>query len=285
MNKVLLSKSTEIDTETGFRYRSVYMNSENSQLHYHDYYEVFLVLSSEIKHLINDTDLVLSRGALVFIRKEDAHYYYPSENSNTSFINIAFTEEIINNLFSYLSPGFHSSELLAAKLPPTVYISEADIKWLLQKIEELNSISRNDNATLSYKLRILLFKIFTRFFQDFKASASADDMPDWFYELDLQMHRLENFRCSPEHMIELSRKSRTHLGRVIKKYYGTTIPQYIYDIRLNYLANSLITTDRTVINLCFECGFDNISWAYELFKAKFGTTPHNFRKQNKLKKQ
>lgn len=284
MNEILLSKSTEIDVETGFRYRTVYMNSENSCLHYHDYYEVFLVLSSEIKHLINGTELILSRGALTFIRKDDKHYYYPSEKNDISFVNIAFTEEILNELFDYLSTGFCSEELLSAETPPTVYISESDIKRLLRKIEYLNSISRNDILKLSYQLRVLLFKIFTEFFQEYKPSQIADSneaMPEWLIELDKKMHQLENFSRPANHMLELSGKSRTHLGRTIKKYYGTTIPQYIYDIRLNYLANSLITTDNTVTNICFECGFDNISWAYELFKTKYGTTPYNFRKQNK----
>ena len=73
MNAVLQTATTEIDAKTGFRYRSVYVKTENSQLHYHDYYEIFLTLSSEIKHQINGTVINLSRGALVFIRKEDTH--------------------------------------------------------------------------------------------------------------------------------------------------------------------------------------------------------------------
>lgn len=283
MDAILQTAATEIDAQTGFRYRSVYVKTENSQLHYHDYYEIFLTLSSEIKHQINGTVINLSRGALVFIRKEDTHYYYPSENSDLSFINIAFNEESLNNLFSYLTPGFCSNDLLSADLPPTVYLSESDIKWIMLKIEDLNSVLHSDTEFLKYKLRVLLFRIFTQFFQDYRKSlsVSTNEIPFWLVELDSKMHRLENFSRPPQHMVELSQKSRTHLGRVLKQYYGVTIPEYIYEIRLNYMANSLITTDNPVISICYECGFENISWAYELFKNKYGTTPNDFRKRNK----
>lgn len=283
MNRILQTASTEIDNQTGFRYRSVYVKTENSKLHYHDYYEIFLTLSSEIKHLINGTVINLSRGALVFIRKEDTHYYYTSENSDLSFINIAFNEESLNQLFSYLTPGFCSNDLLSATLPPTVYLSEQDIKWLMLKIEDLNSVLNSDTELLKYKLRVLLFRIFTQFFQDYRKSlsVSTNAIPFWLVELDSKMHRLENFSRPPQHMVELSQKSRTHLGRVIKQYYGVTIPEYIYEIRLNYMANSLITTDNPVLSICYECGFENISWAYKQFKNKYGTTPNDFRKRNK----
>lgn len=283
MNAILQTAATEIDAQTGFRYRSVYVKTENSKLHYHDYYEIFLTLSSEIKHQINGTVINLSRGALVFIRKEDTHYYYPSENSDLSFINIAFNEESLNNLFSYLTPGFCSNDLLSASLPPTVYLSESDIKWLMLKIEDLNSVLHSDTEFLKYKLRVLLFRIFTQFFQDYRKSlsVSTNQIPFWLVELDSKMHRLENFSRPPQHMVELSKKTRTHLGRVLRQYYGVTIPEYIYEIRLNYMANSLITTDNPIISICYECGFENISWAYELFKNKYGTTPKNFRKRNK----
>ena len=283
MEAILQTAETEIDSDTDFRYRSVYMKTENSQLHYHNYYEIFLTLSSEIKHKINGTVINLSRGALVFIRKEDTHYYYPSENSDLSFLNIAFTEDTLKDLFCYLSPGFCSDELLSAPLPPTVYLSETDIKWILLKIEDLNSISHSDTEFLKYKLRVLLFRLFTQFFQNYSKSLSFTDkgIPDWLSELDSKMHRLDNFSRPPEHMVELSKKTRTHLGRVLKQYYGVTIPEYIYEIRLNYMANSLITTDNPIISICYECGFDNISWAYKLFKNKYGVTPNDFRKQNK----
>lgn len=283
MVALFLTAKTEVDSDTGFRYRSVYTNNENSKLHYHDYYEIFLTISPKIYHFVNGHQLELSRGALVFIRKNDIHYYQPSQKSELSFINLAFTEDTLNELFTYLTSGFCSKELLSADFPPTIYISDSDISWIIGKIEELNSIPHQSSDELKYRLRILLFKIFTRFFRNYKNTDSSNGTksPAWFIELDQKMHKLENFSQPSQHMVELSKKTRTHLGRVLKENYNMTIPQYIYELRLNYFANSLITTDQPIIDICFQCGFENVSWAYSLFKDKYGITPLKFRKQNK----
>ena len=92
------------------------------------------------------------------------------------------------------------------------------------------------------------------------------------------MHKPENFCQNAEHMVEMSGKCRAYLGRVLKLYYNKTIPDYINDLRLNYWANSLVNTDAPILDLCFECGFDNVSWAYTLFKKKYGVSPLKFRK-------
>ena len=273
---------TEIDADTGFRYRSVYTNSENSKLHYHDYYEIFLTLSRNLSFSQRPSIGIIERSACIH-QKNDIHYYQPSQKSELSFINLAFTADTLDELFTYLTSGFCSKELLSADLPPTIYISDSDIAWIIEKIEELNSITHQNSEELKYRLRILLFKIFTRFFWNYKNtdSSSSTKHPAWFIELDQKMHKLENFSQPAQHMVELSKKTRTHLGRVLKENYNMTIPQYIYELRLNYFANSLITTDHPIIDICFECGFENISWAYSLFKDKYGITPLKFRKQNR----
>ena len=106
-------------------------------------------------------------------------------------------------MFSYLSPpGFCSNDLLSAALPPTVYLAESDIRWIMLKIEDLNSVLHSDTEFLKYKLRVLLFKIFTQFFQDYKKSlsVSTNEIPFWLAELDSKMHLLKNFSRPPQHI-------------------------------------------------------------------------------------
>ena len=67
---------------------------------------------------------------------------------------------------------------------------------------------------------------------------------------------------------------------MIKQYYGKTIPDYINDLRLNYWANSLLTSDTPIIDICYECGFENVGWAYTLFKKKYGMSTLKYRKNN-----
>lgn len=284
MKPILQLSATEIDLSTGFRCRSVWGHNENFKMHYHDYYEIFLTLSDNVVHFVNNEEFILKKNTLVFIRKDDTHYYSKSVKQELSFINIAFTETILFDMFTFLSDGFYSEELLKEKFPPSIILEEVEKNWLLHQITNLNSIQLDDIKTLKYKSRVLIFQIFTKYFSKFarQNTLTQKDIPLWMQHLDSKMHKIENFSKPPEHMVDLSGKSRAHLGRILQKHYGKTIPEYINDLRLNYLANSLINTDLPILELCYECGFENISWAYTLFKRKYGLSPLKFR-NNHLK--
>ncbi len=270
---------TEIDAETGFRCRSVWGNTEKFQLHNHDYYEIFLTLADNVAHLANGKKFTLKKNTLVFIRQNDTHFFSKTLKKELFMINLAFTEEVFDNLIHYLTNAFCYEELLNEEFPPCVELDESDKNWLLHQIEKLNSIQLDDIATLKLNSRILLFRIFTKFFSKYSIEneMAEKEIPMWLYNLEQKMHRLEHFSKPPEHMVELSEKSRAHLGRVLQKHYSKTITEYINDLRLNYLANSIINTERPILDLCYECGFENISWAYTLFKKKYGTSPLKFR--------
>lgn len=66
---------------------------------------------------------------------------------------------------------------------------------------------------------------------------------------------------------------------------GRTLSDYIIDIRLGFAARMLVDTTRNVSEICYECGFNNLSNFNRTFKAKRGFTPRDFRamfKKNKI---
>ena len=84
-----------------------------------------------------------------------------------------------------------------------------------------------------------------------------------------------------DEIVKSSGKSREHLSRSIKKFYNLSFSDYINNIRLNYVANSLLDTDLSITYLFYEAGFENLSYAYVLFKRKFNTTPKMMRESAK----
>lgn len=66
---------------------------------------------------------------------------------------------------------------------------------------------------------------------------------------------------------------------------GRTLSEYTIDIRLGYAARMLVDSTRNVSEICYECGFNNLSNFNRTFKAKRGFTPRDFRamyKKNKV---
>ena len=64
----------------------------------------------------------------------------------------------------------------------------------------------------------------------------------------------------------------------MKKYKGMTVSEFVNDLRLHYIANMLRCSNHTVAQIVFASGFNNISWAAECFRKKYGMTMGAFRK-------
>lgn len=270
----------EVDSRYGFKYRTVYIYNENSELHYHNFYEIFLVLADNVVHDINGSRQQIPRGTLIFIRKQDVHCFEYVSSKEPSFVNFTFTEEVLKELFTFLSDGYPSEELLSQPNPPSLLVNESDINWILKQLELLNSTMAADIPQMKYHCRVFLFKLFTRYFYRTLSCMSHgnNNIPSWLYQLDREMQKFENFSQDIDHMVNMSGKSREYLGRMLKQYYGKTITEYINDLRLNYWANVLTTSDAPILDICYDCGFQNVSWAYTLFKKKYGVSPLKYRK-------
>jgi AraC-like DNA-binding protein len=58
---------------------------------------------------------------------------------------------------------------------------------------------------------------------------------------------------------------------------GRTVVDYIIDIRLGNAARMLVDSSQSVSEICYACGFNNLSNFNRIFKAKRGYTPRDFR--------
>ena len=80
-----------------------------------------------------------------------------------------------------------------------------------------------------------------------------------------------------DEIVKISQKSYKQVSRCIKEYLGKTPSQYINDLRLNYAANLIRSTDLSVTDICFTCGFNNVGYFYTSFKNRYSQTPREMR--------
>lgn len=73
-------------------------------------------------------------------------------------------------------------------------------------------------------------------------------------------------------------------SRFFKLRTGKTLSDYVIDIRLGMAARMLVDSTRNISEICYECGFNNLSNFNRAFKAKRGSTPREFRALYKKKK-
>jgi AraC-like DNA-binding protein len=76
--------------------------------------------------------------------------------------------------------------------------------------------------------------------------------------------------------------SETAFSHFFKKQTQRSFTDYLTDIRIGYAARELIDSEKTISEICYQSGFNNISNFNRTFKKKRGVTPSDFRSQQRL---
>lgn len=96
-------------------------------------------------------------------------------------------------------------------------------------------------------------------------------------------HYAEQLRL--EDLAGLVGMSPVAFSRFFRQRTGRTLSEYIVEIRLGYAARMLVDSAKNISEICYECGFNNLSNFNRTFKAKRNYTPRDFRamfKKNKV---
>lgn len=72
--------------------------------------------------------------------------------------------------------------------------------------------------------------------------------------------------------------SKSYFMYCFKRITGTSIVSYITQIRIKNACEMLLSTDKQVVRIAMECGFDNLSNFNRQFKKNVGCSPLKYRK-------
>lgn len=73
--------------------------------------------------------------------------------------------------------------------------------------------------------------------------------------------------------------SKSACCREFKKHMNCSIFEYITNYRLIVSENLLITTNESITNIAYQCGFGSASYYIEKFKLQTGVSPFVYRKK------
>jgi len=103
------------------------------------------------------------------------------------------------------------------------------------------------------------------------------DMPNWLRGLCLEMMKSKNITEGLPALWRLANKSPEYLARVFQKHLRKTPTEFINELRLEYAARAIISTDAKIVDICAEAGFENLSHFYHLFVERYSMPPKRYR--------
>lgn len=78
-------------------------------------------------------------------------------------------------------------------------------------------------------------------------------------------------------LISMTNSSFCHF---FKKRTRKSFVDYLNEVRIGHASVQLIETTKSISEVCYNCGFNNVSNFNRIFRTKKGQTPSEFRKFN-----
>lgn len=255
--------------------------------HFHEEYELVYCEKGFGKKFIGKHFTSYEKGDMYFLGKNLPHWFKADDSFYTlaqtvkpSSIVLQFHENFMGDSF------FRSQEMIAiqkvlARSHSGIEIegkSKELIKSLMFKMLNVGAMSR-------FALLIEVFEIMSRGIElsylstDGIAKISPSDSDKMNAVLD---YSLKNFRTpiSIEAVSQLVNLSQAAFCRYFKSRTQSTYMSFIIDLRLDEASKLLKESDLSILQICYESGFNNLSNFNRAFRRKYGFSPKHLRVNN-----
>ncbi|MEM6408146.1 MAG: AraC family transcriptional regulator [Pseudomonadota bacterium] len=239
--------------------------------HDHDFYEVFLVENGEVDHWINQKTTRLSKGHLVFVRPFDVHAFRADAKSGCDIINVMFRVETARHFLLRYSEDYRERFFDSkSRFPETHLLQGARLEGAVNVARDLatakQSLARLDEFLLTLTNRLLPPK-----------SSFGSGVPQWLAEACEAARHPEIFKLGAPGFIAVAGRSHEHVCRTCRATLGLTPSAYINRVRSEFAAERLARSTDGIPEIASQCGIENLSHFYRVFRNHYGTTPRIYR--------
>ena len=256
--------------------------------HWHDYYEIVIVLTPNFLHTVNGVTNEPKRGDVIILRPDvDTHSASridPSSPVLTREFNA--TPDFFRSVCTSLHPAL-ADQIEAMPTAPQFYLSESSIMAVeefcrYRYFEENDKLLRGEEAAqLHIMKRAVLSFLLGRYVQ--MKYYDAQHAPECVLQLADSLHDKDFIKLSVEEMAYQLGYSRTYLSQEFKKIYGVSIKRYLVLQRLSKAATQLSTTDMSISEILRENGWKKPSNFYDAFRNVYQMDPKDYRFIHKSK--
>ncbi len=258
-------------------------------IHRHKEYELNFVENGEgVKRIVGDSIETISNFDLCLIGCENLeHAWEQGECKSTSIreITIQFTSDIFADSL-LMRNQFDSIRKMLEKAKRGISFPLTAIMRVYSRLDSLSSKEGFDQfMTIMYILNELsacegIQTLSNTTFA--KVEQSADSRRVAKIDAYISTHYRDQIRLNS--LADLVGMTPPAFSRFFKLRTGSNLSDYVTDIRLGVASRLLVDSTMSISEICFECGFNNLSNFNRIFKKRKSITPKEFREIYRKKK-
>lgn len=252
-------------------------------IHSHEVYELnFVEHAPGVRRTVGDSSEVIGEYDLVLITSPDLEHVWEQHECNSEDIREVTIQFDFNmtqeNIFG--RNPFNSIRRMMDEAKKGLCFSLGAIMKVYTLLDTLSSIKDGFYAVTQFLT--ILYELSrcegsrTLASSSFAKIAVQDDSRRILKVKDyISKNYMDEIRLNT--LAEMASMSPSAFSRFFKLHTGRNLSDYIIDIRLGFAARMLVDTIKSVSEIGFECGFNNLSNFNRIFKKKKGCSPSEFR--------
>jgi len=259
-------------------------NMDKSTWHYHNNFEISFITEGSGKRIVADSIAEFQPGDLVFIGRKLPHVWIADKELHTTssrsleMVFLQFTSDVVSQQLLSL-PEFKF-------ISKAVALSERGIQIVGQTLNEVSEIMlqlpylKNFDRMLHFlRMMDIIGKSETniqlaskeylkvRFTTGNKRIAAIHEYLMNNYHEDIDLKRLA----------ELVNMAEGSLCRFFKMNMGMTVFEYLNQLKVELACKLLMDRDLSILEVCLDSGFNNLSHFNKQFKKINGLPPSEYR--------
>ena len=249
--------------------------------HMHYEWELTLFEEGGARNVVNGVSYDVSRGdvflmgpqdlhAIEFVTRPHVHRDVYISDADMRLICDSLSPDFYEKITKEGTPAPHFT--LQPRMLETVSAELKDLEILdsLTDVGENNSERRCKsiaNGIVHFLLSLYLKEEWRK----------EDTVPRWLYDIVHELQKPENFPKRINEIIKMSNYSHAQFSKIFKQHTGLSLIDYVVNVRLDYAAHLLKTSDLSSLSISSAIGYDSFSFFIKIFKKRYGVTPAKYR--------
>ena len=252
-------------------------------IHNHEVFELnFVEHAAGVRRIVGDSNEVIGDYDLVLITSPDLEHVWEQntcDSDDIREITVQFYLDMSDDGFLSRNPFYSLRKMLKEARKGLAFPMSA-IMRVYQQLDTLSSVKDGFYAvmqfmTILYELsrctgaRTLATSSFA------KVEVESDSRRVLKVKNYIAKNYMDEIRLNT--LADIAGMSPSAFSRFFKLHTGRNLSEYIIEMRLGYASRMLVDTAKSIAEISFQSGFNNLSNFNRIFKKKKGCSPSEFR--------
>ncbi len=250
--------------------KGIYVRKKSGDLsyniHWHDYFEMIFYENCNGVCILNGEEYPVKDNSVFFLVPGDFHRIDVTPSENATQTLISFSESVID-------------KAIGAKTDISAKVLYTPSDFMVNTAEKMYQLFKSDDGLKENSIYHLLNVILIELFNNGQSpSSNKNYVHPSISKAMLYILTDPSKEVSLTEIADMCGMNPSYFSYVFHNQCGETFKSWLIKVRIEYACRLLEQEELSVLDVCFESGFNNLSHFGKCFKEHKKMTPSEYRK-------